>query len=102
MAELQTSLLDSLVARVAPGGVLLYSVCTFTEEEGAGQISAFLARHPAFHLEAPRSEHSANINWANFAPSQNSPAAKLGPGVLSTWPHRHEADAFFAARMIRR
>lgn len=74
MAELQARLLDAVAARVAPGGVLVYAVCTFTVREGPAQLEAFLARHPDFVVDG--------------AP-------------LRTWPHRDGADAFFAARVVR-
>ncbi|HEY4239900.1 MAG TPA: 16S rRNA (cytosine(967)-C(5))-methyltransferase RsmB [Kofleriaceae bacterium] len=51
MAALQTKLLDAVVARLAPGGALVYSVCTFTSAEGPDQITALRARHPQLVLE---------------------------------------------------
>jgi 16S rRNA (cytosine967-C5)-methyltransferase len=44
LAALQRQLLDAVVARLAPGGALVYSVCTFTRAEGPDQIAALLAR----------------------------------------------------------
>lgn len=35
---------------LAPGGVLVYSTCTFAPQEDEAQIAAFLARHPEFTL----------------------------------------------------
>jgi 16S rRNA (cytosine967-C5)-methyltransferase len=44
LAALQARLLDAVAARLAPGGTLVYSVCTFTRAEGPEQIRAFTAR----------------------------------------------------------
>ena len=44
LAALQRQLLDAVVARLAPGGALVYSVCTFTRAEGPDQIAALVAR----------------------------------------------------------
>ncbi|MDQ3336973.1 MAG: 16S rRNA (cytosine(967)-C(5))-methyltransferase RsmB [Myxococcota bacterium] len=44
LAKLQQQLLDGVVARLAPGGTLVYSVCTFTRAEGPAQIAALVAR----------------------------------------------------------
>jgi 16S rRNA (cytosine967-C5)-methyltransferase len=44
LADLQRQLLDAVVPRLAPGGALLYSVCTFTRAEGPDQIAALAAR----------------------------------------------------------
>jgi 16S rRNA (cytosine967-C5)-methyltransferase len=73
LAALQARLLAALAPRVRPGGVLVYSVCTFTNEEGPAQMAAFLAAHPHFRAT----------------------------GELRTWPHRDGSDAFFAVRLQR-
>lgn len=73
LAATQTALLDALLARVAPGGALIYSVCSLAVKEGAGQIAAALARHPQWRLVAEE----------------------------RTWPHRDNADAFYLARLER-
>ena len=52
VAIVQRKLLDAVVARLAPGGALVYSVCTFTRAEGPDQIRALLARHPQLSLIA--------------------------------------------------
>ncbi|MEO8702398.1 MAG: 16S rRNA (cytosine(967)-C(5))-methyltransferase RsmB [Kofleriaceae bacterium] len=44
MAAIQATLLDAVVARLAPGGTLIYSVCTFTRAEGPEQVAALIAR----------------------------------------------------------
>ncbi len=36
---------------VRPGGVLLFSVCTFTREETTDQVQKFITKHPEFKLE---------------------------------------------------
>ncbi|MCB9564336.1 MAG: SAM-dependent methyltransferase [Kofleriaceae bacterium] len=72
-AALQARLLDAMVARLAPGGTLIYSVCTFTRAEGAAQIAALRARHPTLRLRDER----------------------------VTWPHLDGADAFYMARLTR-
>lgn len=49
-AERQKRILQEAAKAVAPGGYLLYSTCTFSEEENEGVARAFLAEHPAFSL----------------------------------------------------
>lgn len=44
LAALQASLLDAVAARLAPGGTLIYAVCTFTRAEGPDQVAAFAKR----------------------------------------------------------
>jgi len=74
LAKTQAAILDALGKRVRPGGALVYSVCTFTDEEGPQVIAAFLSAHPEFSAEGP---------------------------ALTTWPHRDDADAFFAQKLRR-
>ena len=88
LAVVQATLLDHAAARVAPGGVLVYAVCTFTRAEGPDQLAAFLGRHADFVLEAPPLP-------ADIA------AAVVEGGAVRTWPHRHDADGFFIARLRR-
>ncbi|MBA3817798.1 MAG: 16S rRNA (cytosine(967)-C(5))-methyltransferase, partial [Deltaproteobacteria bacterium] len=71
MAALQAQLLDAMVQRLAPGGALVYSVCTFTRAEGPDQIAALLARTAGLRVVA---EHR-------------------------TWPP--DADAFYLVRLER-
>jgi 16S rRNA (cytosine967-C5)-methyltransferase len=87
LAAVQAQLLAALAPRVRVGGVLVYSVCTVTPEEGAGQVARFLERHPGFCLEAPDDPAVAPFLDAH--------------GVVRTLPHRHDADGFVAARLRR-
>lgn len=84
LAKTQATLLDAAAARVASGGVLVYAVCTFTRAEGPDQLKAFLARHKDFTVESPAGH--AHVDET---------------GAIRTWPHRDNADGFFAVRLRR-
>jgi len=47
-AERQAQILASAAGHVAPGGTLVYAVCSPEPEEGREVVDAFLADHPAF------------------------------------------------------
>ena len=49
-AERQREILDCAAAMLAGGGTIIYSTCTFAEEEDEWQIEAFLKRHPEFFI----------------------------------------------------
>jgi 16S rRNA (cytosine967-C5)-methyltransferase len=87
LASLQAQLLKALAPRVRVGGVLVYSVCTVTIEEGAGQVARFLESHPGFRLDPP-----ADPVLHPFLDAH---------GMVRTLPHRHDADGFVAARLRR-
>ena len=48
----QAAILDDAAECVKPGGLLVYSTCTFSPEENEQNVSAFLERHPDFMPEA--------------------------------------------------
>ncbi|HWN70558.1 MAG TPA: transcription antitermination factor NusB, partial [Haliangium sp.] len=123
LSALQARLLDAVAARVRPGGVLVYSVCTFTREEGPERIEAFLATHPEFALEPPpvapavtatvatadpaATARTDAVDWQGLAGVQAGEGADGAapapvPAQFRTWPHRHGADGFFLARLRRR
>ncbi len=54
LAAIQRQLLEALWPLVVPGGRLLYCTCSVFHEEGEGQVTQFLGRHPdAQRLPAP-------------------------------------------------
>jgi 16S rRNA (cytosine967-C5)-methyltransferase len=92
LAEAQRRLLAAAAARVAPGGRLVYCVCSLEPEEGEGQVEAFLRDHPAFRLDPVRPGEGG------------APEASATPaGILRILPgHRPGGtDGFFAARFVR-
>lgn len=48
LVRVQDAILAQAAARVAPGGVLVYAVCTLDAEEGDGVVRRLLARAPEF------------------------------------------------------
>lgn len=89
LAETQLAILRSAAAVLRPGGALVYSTCTLTHEENESVVEAFLAQESAFQ-RAPRST----------LPEAVQPLLD-DEGRMRTWPHRHDADGFFAARLER-
>jgi 16S rRNA (cytosine967-C5)-methyltransferase len=73
LAELQGELLDAAARVTVRAGVLVYSVCTISPQEGPLQVDRFLERHPQFTETSRR----------------------------QTLPHRDGTDGFFIARMER-
>jgi 16S rRNA (cytosine967-C5)-methyltransferase len=84
LTQTQHHVLQTGAALVKPGGALVYIVCSLLDEEGAGQVSAFLADHrdwraAALALPGGRSH---------------------GAGVRLT-PAHDATDGFFVARIER-
>jgi 16S rRNA (cytosine967-C5)-methyltransferase len=82
LARLQVSILSGAAGLLRPGGVLVYSVCTYPRAETDAACDAFLRKNPGFEpdpFEGP-----------------DGTAARM-----RLWPHRHGTDSMFVARFVR-
>jgi NOL1/NOP2/sun family putative RNA methylase len=96
-AERQRGLLADAARLVRPGGVLVYSTCTFAPEENEQQIAWFLATHPGWQLaDIPWREGytPARPDWAPDGPPELSRAVRL-------WPHHLRGEGHFIAKLTR-
>lgn len=87
LAALQAQLLERAKAAVAPGGLLIYAVCSTEKEECSEQLRRFLEASRDFVLAPP-----------------TGPGARdcpLEDGCLRTLPGPEGRDGFFAARLRR-
>jgi 16S rRNA (cytosine967-C5)-methyltransferase len=85
----QKAFLRQAARFVRRGGILVYATCTIFELENHGVAEEFSRDFPDWVLESA----------ADVLP-QSCRAMTDGP-YLSTWPHRHGTDGFFAARWRR-
>jgi 16S rRNA (cytosine967-C5)-methyltransferase len=88
LADLQSRILAAGASHVAPGGTLVYSVCTISRREGEMVVERFLREHPEFALE----------DLAEQLPDWRG--AAVGP-YLQVLPSREGTDGFFIARCSR-
>ena len=87
-ARLQTVLLEQASELAAANGTLCYITCALESAQNEEIIERFLASEPgrAFELAPLPPE---------FAPFASGP-------YFRSWPHRHNMDAFFAAKMRKK
>ena len=90
-ADRQALFLDHLSPLVKPGGVMVFSVCSMEPEENEGVVKRFLKNHPNFAISNHRT-----IEEKSVLPFLDQ------SGFLRTFPHNHQMDGFFAARLQRR
>jgi len=89
LASIQAALLERAAEVLRPGGVLVYSTCTILSEENEDILRGFADKHDDFRIAGPAELPEA-----------------LGPlvdseGFMHCFPHTHDADGFFAARLER-
>ena len=84
-AKRQAEILDQAALLVRPGGRLVYSTCTFNDQENEGSVLGFLARHPDF---APEDFELPGVGIST-------------QGMLRLLPHRVRGDGHFVARLRR-
>ncbi len=87
MPALQLDLLNAGGRRLRPGGVLVYSVCSFEPEETTHVVERFLRNSPSFILESAQ----------GILPDEVLDEY----GFMCLMPHVHGCDGAFAARFRR-
>lgn len=83
LARLQVRILAGAASLLRPGGVLVYSVCTFPRAETDAVSDAFLHGAPSVRPH----------------PFPGPDGGKVARARL--WPHRHGTDAMYVARFVR-
>ncbi|MGB6033691.1 MAG: 16S rRNA (cytosine(967)-C(5))-methyltransferase RsmB [Bacteroidota bacterium] len=88
LREFQLQFIESAARLLKAGGVLVYCTCTTEPEENQGIVQEFLRTHPDFSLD-----HAGQYVSKDLVSED---------GYIETFPHRHEMDGSFAARLIRK
>lgn len=94
-AERQLGILENAAEMLKPGGILVYSTCTFNPLENEGTISKFLSEHPEFSIdESPVAVYFSpgHPEWAD------NPAEKLEHS-MRLWPHKLNGEGHFVCRL---
>ncbi|MDJ0573549.1 MAG: 16S rRNA (cytosine(967)-C(5))-methyltransferase [Xenococcaceae cyanobacterium MO_234.B1] len=84
--QLQQELLQQVAQWIRHKGILVYATCTLNPLENEKVIQSFLQFHEA---------------WSIKPPSEESPIStfKTPEGWIKVYPHRHNMDGFFMARL---
>jgi 16S rRNA (cytosine967-C5)-methyltransferase len=84
LPALQYSILQNVSKYLKPGGLLLYSTCTWRESENGSVVDAFLSKNPSFSTE-------------EF--TLPDPIGHVSSGKVTLWPQNFAFDGFFICLM---
>jgi len=87
LARRQRELILTAAELVAPGGTLVYSVCTTEPEETTVIVKTMLSARSDFAVAEP-------TTFERSLPRSDGPGHFL-------WPHRHEIDGFYIVALRR-
>jgi 16S rRNA C967 or C1407 C5-methylase (RsmB/RsmF family)/NOL1/NOP2/fmu family ribosome biogenesis protein len=93
----QRGLLAAAAALVRPGGLLVYSTCTFAPEENEQQVAGFLTTHPGWRLVAIPAHEGftpGRPDWVMDGPPELARTVRL-------WPHHLRGEGHFIAKLAR-
>ena len=90
---MQAALLDAAAEFLRPGGVLVYSTCTFGAVENESAIAALLARRSDM-VPDPLA-----VDGAAGGLEPHATQAGIANAVARWWPHSHDAEGHFVARL---
>ena len=88
MSEIQWKMINNCAENVKSGGTLLYSTCSITVEENEMLVERFLKWHPEFSL-------------SEITPKIGLPGLRGLERCRRLYPHLHECDGFFIAKMVK-
>jgi 16S rRNA (cytosine967-C5)-methyltransferase len=97
-AERQRAILTGALARLAPGGRLVYSTCSLEPEECEQVVEAVTAKQNLRHI--PIDPLMAHLAESILDPSTDLSSA-LREGTLRTLPGIHPCDGFYAVVLER-
>lgn len=96
-ASIQKDIVDNAVRVLRPGGMMLYSTCTFAPVENEGTIAWLLQRHPEMELiemEPFEGFSSGEPKWGDGNPELKK--------CVRIWPHCMDGEGHFLALLRKK
>jgi NOL1/NOP2/sun family putative RNA methylase len=108
--KLQKEIILFAARMLKPGGLMLYSTCTFSPEENEGTIAYLLEQFPEFHvvnaIPSEEEQKRLGISYEGFdfgkpewleGLSQDAPYREELKHCIRLWPHKIKGEGHFIA-----
>ena len=92
-SNLQETLIEAAASVVRPGGVLVYSTCSFAPEENEAVVQSLLQRQAGFSIEPIK------FGVSGLAGFQNIDFGSAMKNTRRLYPHLHDSTGFFIAKL---
>lgn len=92
-AERQDEILDCAFTMLKPGGRIVYSTCTFSEEEDEGSVLRFLERHEEMEIEKVA---RYDMMSEGICHSEEEKAKRI-QDTIRLWPHKLKGEGHYLA-----
>lgn len=92
-SKIQRDILLKAARMLKPGGMLLYSTCTFDPSENEGAIEYLLTHHPEFEI-CPMDGYSG---FSHGLPEVTEHADPHLKDTVRIWPHRMDGEGHYLA-----
>lgn len=101
-AEIQKQILSCAAEMLRPSGMLLYSTCTFSEEEDEQVISWILEQYPDLELVQPEIPGPWSMQSEGNLPDGFVRGAAPCEAAVRLWPHRICGEGHFLALLHKK
>ena len=100
--KIQRSIITQAAQMLKPGGMLLYSTCTFSPEEDEGSIAWFLQEHPDFHLvEVDDDKDLCGCHCIDHGHPEWADGNLELEKTVRIWPHLADGEGHFLALLVK-
>ncbi len=92
-AKIQRSIITQAARMLKPGGMILYSTCTFDPEENEGTIEYLLKQYPEFQIKEIRAYEGFSCGKPEVTESEDESFRK----TVRIWPHKMHGEGHYLA-----
>lgn len=102
--ERQQMILECADQILLPGGIMVYSTCTFAPDENENMIAWFLETHPDYSVESWHDILPPNCGLSDgrvdfLTKEYSQKITSQIPHTLRLWPHKLNGEGHFVARL---